>query len=351
MPLREITLRDFTVFADARLDLCPGINVLIGANATGKTHAMKAAYALLSEYVSPAPSDTITVVNKLLRVFRSDGVWSLIRGAQTTANGISVGETALSIELRIADDQSISLSFASAGFHSDRQGAATTAARPLFIPSREVLSMFEGFIAAYQNRELAFDETFYDLCVALSAAPLRGERAVRAVSLVGRLEPLLGGKVVLDGTRFYIQSTADNRFESHVVAEGLRKLASIAHLVANGSIAPGSVLFWDEPETNLNPGLIIQLTDILIALSQEGVQVVLATHDYLLSHRLSLLAEYNQVPPDTLRFFNLARANPDSPVTISSGSSLAELPQNPILEEFARHYDFERAMFDKSHGG
>ncbi|MFY0538505.1 AAA family ATPase [Nannocystis pusilla] len=123
------------------------------------------------------------------------------------------------------------------------------------------------------------------------------------------------------------------------------------HYRAIGSergIAPGGVLFWDEPETNLNPKLITQMVDVLIELAKHGVQIVLATHDYLLSHRLSLLAEYDKLPRDTVRFFGLARSEPDGPVSVSRGDTLADLPNNPIVDEFARHYDFERELFDRS---
>lgn len=47
MALGAVTFKNFTVFEDATFELCPGVNVLIGANATGKTHAMKAMYAVL----------------------------------------------------------------------------------------------------------------------------------------------------------------------------------------------------------------------------------------------------------------------------------------------------------------
>jgi hypothetical protein len=57
-------------------------------------------------------------------------------------------------------------------------GTLPTPEACLFLPSREFLSAYEGFIAAYQARELSFDETYYDLCVALSAAPC-GARVAR----------------------------------------------------------------------------------------------------------------------------------------------------------------------------
>ena len=44
----------------------------------------------------------------------------------------------------------------------------------IFIPSREVLAMYEGFIGAYQHSRLSFSEVYYDTCVALNAPLSRG---------------------------------------------------------------------------------------------------------------------------------------------------------------------------------
>ncbi|WP_281258757.1 hypothetical protein [Avibacterium endocarditidis] len=41
--------------------------------------------------------------------------------------------------------------------------------------------------------------------------------------------------------------------EIPLVAEGLRKLAMVARLVATGTLLDKGCLFWDEPEANLNP--------------------------------------------------------------------------------------------------
>lgn len=45
MKLTRIKLEKFTAFEKLDLELSEGINVFIGANATGKTHLMKLAYA------------------------------------------------------------------------------------------------------------------------------------------------------------------------------------------------------------------------------------------------------------------------------------------------------------------
>jgi len=340
MTLGAFTFKNFTVFEDATFDLCPGINVLIGANATGKTHAMKAVYAVLRAIGKDVDELFLT---KLVEVFRPDqgDVRRLIRRGAESAGEAEItlgGEAGPRASLKIRANGTL------------RETHTRGPVSALYVPSREVLSMYEGFIAAYQSRELAFDETFFDLCVALNANLLRGERAEQVAPLLAQIESILGGKVILEGNRFYVQPFGGERYEAHLLAEGLRKIATLAHLVANGSLVPGGVLFWDEPETNLNPRLITQLVDLLVALARQGVQVILTTHDYLLAHRLSLISEYSEAEP-RIRFFGLACEGAGGPVQVTHGDTLADLPNNPIVEEFARHYDFERALFDRSQGG
>jgi recombinational DNA repair ATPase RecF len=43
--VKHITLDHFTSFAALDQDLSPGVNVIIGANGTGKTHLLKVLYA------------------------------------------------------------------------------------------------------------------------------------------------------------------------------------------------------------------------------------------------------------------------------------------------------------------
>jgi len=222
----------------------------------------------------------------------------------------------------------------------------------LFVPSREVLALYEGFVASYLNRELSLGETYYDVCVALNASNLRGPRADLSNALLASVETLLGGKVELVGNRFEVVFAGDTelRLEAHLVAEGLRKIGSLARLIENGSIRPGSLLVWDEPEANLNARLVTALVPILHALAAAGVQIVLATHDYLLAKRLSLLSEASTGPVRPVKFFLLSRADTKSPVGVSSGATLVDLPQTPMEEEFLRLYDDEHRVFLKDSG-
>ena len=53
----------------------------------------------------------------------------------------------------------------------------------------------------------------------------------------------------------------------------------------------GSVLFWDEPETNINPKYIPVLAELLIMLEKEGVQIFVSSHDYFLSKYIEVKRE------------------------------------------------------------
>ena len=103
------------------------------------------------------------------------------------------------------------------------------------------MMLLEGFAALYQKRELSFDETYYDLCLALQTAPLRGPRAAMANRLAGPLEESLGGSVHHDQGRFYVKNE-DGVIEAHLLSEGFRKIASLVRLVQNGSLARSGLL-------------------------------------------------------------------------------------------------------------
>ena len=46
MKIENLKLKNFTVFEDVSFDFCGGINVLVGANGTGKSHVLKALYGV-----------------------------------------------------------------------------------------------------------------------------------------------------------------------------------------------------------------------------------------------------------------------------------------------------------------
>jgi hypothetical protein len=349
--LNKIVVSKFTVFESATLDFSPGVNVFVGANATGKTHVMKLAYSVLRagrafeklENSQIRKSSTVLedrLATKLNSVFRPDDgkLGRLVRRLR--------GPFKSTVKLELGGRRPIEFSLSKLGKIAVKHISVREIPDTILLPAREVLSIYPGFIGAYQNRELAFDETYYDLCLALSASPLRGPRGEAASALWRPLGEHLHAKVSFEKDRFYLDTRDDGLIEAHLAAEGYRKIATLMHLIANGSLTKNSILFWDEPEANLNPKLTKIVSDFLLRLAGNGIQVFIASHDYLLTNELSLNAEYateaaNNAP---IRFFAFGRTD-DGSVEVQSGATLAELRQNPIMEEFEALYERERGLF------
>lgn len=339
MKLTELELSNLTTIAAADLAFAPGINVFIGENGTGKSHVLKAIYALLraAESRPPTVPDVArSLGERLAAVFRPDDgqVARLVRvGAETCSLWLrgDCGETLCTLAADVDD----------IGISEHRWEQAADA---IFLPPRDLLAMFEGFAAAYQDRELSFDETYYDACIALARAPLRGEARAAADALAAPIQEMLRSKVALRGNRFYVD-LGDGFREAHLVAEGFRKIAMLAHLIQNGSIKPGGILLWDEPEGGLNPQLVTSLAEVLCQLAARGVQIFLATHDYLLSQTLSLAVEYQTTPGVEMRFFSFGHEQPTDAVEVEPGATLADIRHNPILAAYAGYYDYERDLF------
>jgi predicted ATPase len=349
MSVTSLSLKQFSVFREAEFTFSPGLNVLIGANAMGKSHLMKLIYSILKIKAAGAnhreaetPASDVTALKlqeKLQRVFRPErGIGRLV----TRGRGRSHADVALKW-----DQSEFAFKLSTLDKLTIERDTLPPIISCLFMPTRELLSMYPGFIAAYEGRELEFDDTYYDLSLALSATPLRGPRLNTAAELLSPLEKAVLRKVVLKGGRFYLQSKGEGSLEASLAAEGFRKIASLMHLITNGSLAKAGVLFWDEPETNLNPKLITVIAALLLKLATAGVQLFIATHDYLLTNELSVAAEYGTPEGKSAepRFFCLSRSKPREPVTVHWGDAVADLGANPILEEFAAHYDRQQKLF------
>ena len=84
MPLTRVELEHFTAFSKLGLDLSPGINVLVGANGTGKTHLMKVCYAACDAYLKETKFS-----DKVIGVFLPSGrsIGRLVRRQRGSTRG------------------------------------------------------------------------------------------------------------------------------------------------------------------------------------------------------------------------------------------------------------------------
>ncbi|MBD3589519.1 ATP-binding protein [Bacteroides sp. GM023] len=335
--IEHLYLNNFTCFDDSVFDFCKGINVLIGRNGTGKTHILKClaasmkANALFNQSTSKTKDKFGDLLSeKLIGYFKPDTLGHLV-------NKYGSGATSVKVKLTAGD---IAYNFGErASLVKTDNNVYIEQPHFIYIPPREMFSLFEGFISLYERREISFDETYLDLAKAMDISPLKNEALKEAKDILAPILAKWNIDVMRKGNRFYVLDDSQE-YEAHLVAEGLRKVATILYLCINGELRPGSILFWDEPESNMNPNLISIIVDLLMELARKhGVQIFLSTHDYLLSHKLSMMAEYAAETSPAMRFFSLYKNGHQ--VEAEVADQLVNIAHNPILEEYSAFYDLE----------
>lgn len=295
-PIKSLFLKNFTDFSEVTMNF-RNLNVLIGENGLGKTHLLKVLYAImhagrkstssLHDDACPGPTKKELgprLTGKLVGVFRPKGnVGRLVRRRQGTNKCV--------VKMELADRRkSIGFEFGTrmSEVNIVQHPAEWHTATPVFLPTHELLSIYPGFRWMYENFQVSFDETWYDTCALLGAPAPRGRRKDLISPLLNKIENVLGGSIIFDNTRFYLRSGGANT-EMPLVAEGLSKVGMLSHLLKTGQLPGTGWLFWDEPESNLNPKIIKTVAETIHEINRSGTQVFVATHSMFLLKELEIL--------------------------------------------------------------
>ena len=318
--LKSLEVRSFTAFPQARLDFAKGLNVIVGENGTGKTHLLKLPYAVMAMSAeegrsrgSRPPTKSFLqarIAEKLVNVFRPESLGRLVhrrQGGGRCEVKVGFSESGTSARFSFARQSQSEVVV-------DHSPSAWRNRTPVYLPTRELLTIYSGFVSLYETHHVEFDETWRDTCLLLGAPTVRGPRERTVARLLEPLEEQYGGRVVEHKGRFYLHPTGGSRMEMPLVAEGWRKLATLARLIATGSLLDKGCLFWDEPESNLNPKLIRVIAKTILHVCQAGCQVVVATHSLFLLRELEILLkrEFEDVEP---RFVALRRSGEGTEVS------------------------------------
>ena len=139
------------------------------------------------------------------------------------------------------------------------------------------------------------------------------------------------GTVVYDANKdeFYLKSGSSKQ-EFTLVAEGIRKMALLWQLVKNGTLEKGSILFWDEPEANINPTYIPIIVEMLLELQRKGVQIFISTHDYMIASYF----EVKKRAGDDIVFHSLSHVEDTGNIQYERADKFADLKSNAIIAAF-----------------
>lgn len=332
--LKKARFQNFTTVPNDTWVFAPGLNVIVGENGLGKSHVLKAIYALLKVQSGKQTEFTKSgmekaYAEKLLGVMRPETLGRLVKRKQ----GRDRCEIALNLH---RSSQSCAIGFASnakSQVEVISLPSEALALPPVYLPTRELVTLCPWFGPLYDNYHVEFEEAWRDTVSLLGAPSVKGPRETKVAALLEPLEAAMRGKVIVDPPtgRFYLQIAGEGRMEMPLVAEGLRKVAMLARLISTGVLLEQGYLIWDEPEANLNPKLIKVVARSIVELAKQGIQIFIATHSLFLLREFEMLAENQDSRILKSRYFALG----DSPsgVNLEQGDRIDDLQTLTLLDE------------------
>lgn len=335
--LKSFEFTDLGPIGSIRADALDSINLVIGANSSGKTFLLKALYAACRAHEEAGrgddPRDFVEVLSeKLYWTFQAEKLGDLVsKGAQTR----------LQASMSHKDNTSLAFSF---GPDTARKvmvhhnNLLPREANSVFLPPKEVLGLSKVILkSVLQDRSFGFDATYSDLVIALQAPPARGRPSTSFRRSTDLLENMFQGQIEYESSReAWVYRKGNSRFSINVTAEGIKKIAILDTLLRNRYLSSSSIVYIDEPESALHPTAISELMDIIQILASQGMQFFIATHSYFVIKKLYLISCQNaqKIP--------LLMPSDDG---MWQQTSLGDgMPSTSIIEESVRLFDQELGL-------
>jgi len=333
MSIKSFSLENFGPLNAVAANRLGGLNLIIGANSTGKTFLLKALYAIQRAQEEAGRGDDRrsfedVLSEKLYWVFQPDRLGDLVaRGSGKRLRANFEVDNNCTLAFGFGQDTTKNVTV-------DHNNLPKRQANSIFLPPKEVLGLFNLIIkAGLQDRLFGFDATYVDLVLALQTPTQAGRNFDAFKVSRQQLEDMFQGRIVFEAdANKWVYRKGNTRFSIHVTAEGIKKIAILDTLLGNRFLSPESVVFIDEPESALHPKAISQLLDIIQVLSQKGIQFFMTTHSYFVIKKLYLIALQNKVSIPLL----MANQHGWSQSDLRDG-----IPDNEIINESVRLFDQE----------
>lgn len=315
MAITRVEIKDFLVFkGEFTADFCKGVNVLIGANGTGKTTLLREMYY--------AASRKLHHNNNNLAVGEGDTTWI----QQSNYSLAQLSHFTWSDMPGVPNERVI--------VHFDDNKFDST----VYIPEKDIFEHARGLLPFIELKQTSFSQIYKDAIISAQDIPLKYHSELQ--KRIGEtIEDIVGGVMewVQSDGMFYTIRKDGLRIPFSLESSGYKKLAYLGLLVTCGQLGDGTALFWDEPENSLNPEHIRMLAEIILELSRNGVQFFIATHDELFASYIDILREDN----DSLLFYSLYKDSESEQIKRDISDRFDLLTPNNLSLEQAKVYECE----------
>lgn len=331
--INSLTIKDFGPIKELDISKFGSINVFIGSNGSGKSFVLKSIYAAIKSIEQYNRGKEIKSISELLSeklywTFQPNNLGDLVR--KNT-------EDSLKFSLTNDNGNQLAFSFGKSTTKSVKNVENTfpqTEVNSIFLPTKEILSSRTFIINLKDiNKEFGFDDTYYDLAKSLTPVT-KGKNYKEFSNSRQKLSEAINGMIFYDDNSNEWKFRDNNKYEypMGLTSEGVKKISIIETLLGNRYLSKGSLIFIDEPESNLHPKLLFEFMEIIYELSKIGVQFFIATHSYFVVKKLYILAQKYKKTIPIISFENNETVISD----LKNG-----MPDNPIINESINLYKEE----------
>jgi AAA15 family ATPase/GTPase len=330
--IKSVAMQNFGPLLDTKWENLGNINVLIGANSSGKSFYLKALYTAIKSlegYKRGNENKTLAEIlaDKLYWTFQVPKIGDLVTKGQSEA---------LSFQFEI-DNKELKYSFGretTKKILSLENDITPITSNSIFLPAKEVLSIYQNIIQYYdQYKTFGFDDTYVDLVRALSFPCTRGKKFPIIAKSRKELGAIINGKIEFDtDSQVWQYKKGKVKYPISVTSEGIKKIGILDTLLGNRYLTPQSTVFIDEPEAALHPSAISLFLEIISELAKLGMQFFMATHSYFVIKKLYLITKAKKL--------NIPIASFEDDKWIYN-NLINGMPDNSIINESIKLYEEE----------
>lgn len=292
--IKNFQVQNFGCINSISVENLKGINLVVGPNSCGKSTLLKALYAAKrsAELFQRGKNDQSyqgLLYHKLRWIFQVDSLESLIKRDASLSASVQFKADKAEVYFSIAKKRGLVCS-------PLYTYVKPTPVNSVFLPAKEILSLQKLVIKTHSlDMEFGFDETYYDLAMALNSPTTKGKNSRGFVNSRKMLKDITGGVVSFDAkeNRWFLKKDG-HMFPIELASDGIKKIGILDTLLGNRFLTKSSVVFIDELESSLHPTAISKFLDIVYELSIYGVQFIISSHSYFVVKKLYLLAQKNR---------------------------------------------------------